>query len=114
MVSINATGAVDTRHASNGHHLAHLVEQIVFDFAESFARRGQALLLEQIVSRFDFRTGRQDLAQVRGECLEFFVVRHGGAFALQFDHRGDVLGRVRVHGDPASARIAAQAGFLGP
>ena len=101
VVGIAAAGGVDPADAGQIKNLPHPVEQIVLEVFKRAVWVGMAFLGQQRRRRGGAGAQGQCGGHVLGEGLEFRAPRHRGAFALEFDHGADALGRIGVDREPA-------------
>ena len=113
VVGVAAAGCVDPADPGEVEHLAHPVEEVVFEFAERLVGMGLALLGQQVGRGLRPGPEGQRLGDVIGEILEIVAVRDRGALALELDHRADTLRGIGVDGKPAGRHLAVGPHRLG-
>ena len=106
VVRIAATRGVNPTDAGKFNDLSHAVEEVVLEFAERAARGAEAFLSQQFCRRFCAWAKCQRLGDVLGKLLKVWTAGHRGTFALEFDHRADLVSRINGNSQAARTRFA--------
>ena len=108
VVAVAAASPVDPHHPPTLNTSRMRLNRSSFCSPQRRAGLAGRRLGQQFVGRLGTGTGRQLPGQVVGQLDELLVLRHRGAFALQFDHRADRRIETGVDAESAERRLAAR------